>query len=111
MQNLTPADVYFGKGQTILLERERIQRENVWRQCSRSADGGWKRLGSRIPPKPVLSADQSKYHDRDDDELPKWASSATNKSPDPGESGLEGDNTGDGVGWGRPPGTRQRHYL
>ena len=29
MQNLTPADVYFGKGQTILLERERIKRENV----------------------------------------------------------------------------------
>ena len=34
MQNLTPADVYFGKGQTILLEREGIQRENVWRQRS-----------------------------------------------------------------------------
>jgi hypothetical protein len=34
MQNLTPADVYFGKGQTILLERERIKRKNVWRQHS-----------------------------------------------------------------------------
>jgi hypothetical protein len=33
MQNLTPADVYFGKAQTILLGRERIQRENVWRQA------------------------------------------------------------------------------
>jgi putative transposase len=28
-QNLTPADVYFGKGQTILLERERIKRDTI----------------------------------------------------------------------------------
>jgi putative transposase len=27
--NLTPADVYFGRGQTILLERERIKRETL----------------------------------------------------------------------------------
>jgi putative transposase len=27
--NLTPADVYFGRGQTILLERERIKRETI----------------------------------------------------------------------------------
>ena len=26
LSNLTPADVYFGRGQTILLERERIKR-------------------------------------------------------------------------------------
>jgi hypothetical protein len=29
LQNLTPADVYFGRGQTILLERERIQRDKT----------------------------------------------------------------------------------
>ena len=28
-QNLTPADVYFGRGQTILLERERIKRDTI----------------------------------------------------------------------------------
>ena len=27
--NLTPADVYFGRGQTILLERERIKRQTI----------------------------------------------------------------------------------
>ena len=27
--NLTPADVYFGRGQTILLERERIKRDTI----------------------------------------------------------------------------------
>jgi hypothetical protein len=26
---LTPADVYFGRGQTILLERERIKRKTI----------------------------------------------------------------------------------
>ncbi|MFH5947774.1 transposase, partial [Roseomonas xinghualingensis] len=29
LQNLTPADVYFGRGQTILLERERIKRQTL----------------------------------------------------------------------------------
>ena len=29
LDNLTPADVYFGRGQTILLERERIKRETI----------------------------------------------------------------------------------
>ena len=29
LQNLTPADVYFGRGQTILLERERIKRGTI----------------------------------------------------------------------------------
>jgi len=29
LSNLTPADVYFGRGQTILLERERIKRETI----------------------------------------------------------------------------------
>ncbi|RYG93738.1 MAG: transposase [Alphaproteobacteria bacterium] len=29
LDNLTPADVYFGHGQTILLERERIKRETI----------------------------------------------------------------------------------
>jgi transposase InsO family protein len=29
LNNLTPADVYFGRGQTILLERERIKRDTV----------------------------------------------------------------------------------
>ena len=29
LQNLTPADVYFGRGSTILLERERIKRETI----------------------------------------------------------------------------------
>jgi hypothetical protein len=29
ISNLTPADVYFGRGQTILLERERIKRSTI----------------------------------------------------------------------------------
>ncbi|MCA3653757.1 MAG: transposase [Methylobacterium sp.] len=29
LNNLTPADVYFGRGQTILLERERIKRRTI----------------------------------------------------------------------------------
>jgi putative transposase len=29
IENLTPADVYFGRGQTILLERERIKRNTI----------------------------------------------------------------------------------
>jgi len=29
LENLTPADVYFGRGQTILLEREKIKRETI----------------------------------------------------------------------------------
>ena len=27
--NLTPADIYFGRGQTILVERERIKRQTI----------------------------------------------------------------------------------
>ena len=29
LQNLTPADVYFGRGQAIILERERIKRDTI----------------------------------------------------------------------------------
>jgi len=29
LSNLTPADVYFGRGETILMERERIKRQTV----------------------------------------------------------------------------------
>jgi transposase InsO family protein len=29
IDNLTPADVYFGRGQTILLKRERIKRKTI----------------------------------------------------------------------------------
>jgi transposase InsO family protein len=29
LDNLTPADVYFGRGQTILLQRERIKRDTI----------------------------------------------------------------------------------
>jgi methylphosphotriester-DNA--protein-cysteine methyltransferase len=29
LRNLTPADVYFGRGQTILLDRERIKRQPI----------------------------------------------------------------------------------
>ena len=29
LDNLTPADVYFGRGRTILLERERIKRKTI----------------------------------------------------------------------------------
>ncbi|MGQ3279307.1 MAG: transposase, partial [Shinella sp.] len=29
LENLTPADVYFGRGQAILLERERIKRDTI----------------------------------------------------------------------------------
>ena len=31
IDNLTPADVYFGRGQTILLQRERIKRQTIAR--------------------------------------------------------------------------------
>ena len=31
--NLTPADVYFGRGQTILLQRERIKRQTIAQRC------------------------------------------------------------------------------
>jgi putative transposase len=29
LNNLTPADVYFGRGRTILLERQRIKRRTI----------------------------------------------------------------------------------
>jgi transposase InsO family protein len=29
LRNLTPADVYFGRGQTILLDRERIKQQTI----------------------------------------------------------------------------------
>ena len=29
LHNLTPADVYFGRGETILIERERIKRQTI----------------------------------------------------------------------------------
>ncbi len=29
LNNLTPADVYFGRGQTILMQRERIKRQTI----------------------------------------------------------------------------------
>ena len=29
LQNLAPADVYFGRGQTVLLQRERIKRDTI----------------------------------------------------------------------------------
>jgi putative transposase len=29
LSNLTPADVYFGRAQTILLKRERIKRDTI----------------------------------------------------------------------------------
>ncbi|MCP4409228.1 MAG: IS3 family transposase, partial [Gammaproteobacteria bacterium] len=29
LDNLTPADVYFGRGQTILLERKKIKRKTI----------------------------------------------------------------------------------
>jgi hypothetical protein len=29
LKNLTPADVYLGRGQTILLEHERIKRQTI----------------------------------------------------------------------------------
>jgi putative transposase len=32
LHNLTPADVYFGRGQTILLQRERIKRKTIERR-------------------------------------------------------------------------------
>jgi transposase InsO family protein len=32
LNNLTPADVYLGRGQTILLERERIKRDTIIRR-------------------------------------------------------------------------------
>ena len=36
LSNLTPADVYFGRGETILLERERTKRNTIKQQMSQA---------------------------------------------------------------------------
>jgi transposase InsO family protein len=33
LRNLTPADVYFGRGQSILAKRERIKQKTIERRC------------------------------------------------------------------------------
>jgi len=33
IDNLTPADVYFGRDQIVLLRRERIKRQTIAQQC------------------------------------------------------------------------------
>jgi hypothetical protein len=37
LKNLTPADVYYGRGSTILLERERIKRETIKQRVNDTA--------------------------------------------------------------------------
>ena len=61
--NLTPADVYFGRGQTILLERERIKRQTIqeptldtppqgrltsFNRCARSSLRSYRYLSQKI---------------------------------------------------------------
>ena len=59
--NLTPADVYFGRGQTILLERERIKRQTIqnrrlihrtkaasFHRCARSSLRSYRYLSQNI---------------------------------------------------------------
>ncbi|MCA3415451.1 MAG: hypothetical protein INF84_12710 [Roseomonas sp.] len=40
LNNLTPADVYFGRGQTILLERERIKCRTIQQRSLTSTTDG-----------------------------------------------------------------------
>ncbi len=40
LDNLTPADVYFGRSQTILIERERIKRETIRHRSTGKSSSG-----------------------------------------------------------------------
>ena len=59
IDNLTPADVYFGRGQTILLERERIKRKTIQHRRlhhnTHAAENqtGCARISLQIRPPPV----------------------------------------------------------
>ena len=50
LDNLTPADVYFGRGQTILLERERIKRQTIDQSPLAASRPG--RIASILTPEP-----------------------------------------------------------
>ena len=67
LDNLTPADVYFGRAQTILLERERIKRQTIAhrRLQQRGADDGLDRPALPVLPPPVHPADAALYRDGD----------------------------------------------
>ena len=49
IDNLTPADVYFGRGQTILLERERIKRKTIQHRRFRTGREPRSSSGSHHP--------------------------------------------------------------
>ena len=53
--NLTPADVYFGRGQTILLERERIKRETIKQPTLAASAAKPPNLNQQIEPEPPFT--------------------------------------------------------
>ena len=54
LNNLTPADVYFGRGQTILLERERIKRKTIEHRRLQHRDAAAENYQPGEPEPPLL---------------------------------------------------------
>jgi hypothetical protein len=63
--NLTPADVYFGRGQTILLEREKIKRQTIQhRRLNHRTIAAWHQ--SADAPDPLFQLDPNHIFLSDD---------------------------------------------